>query len=147
MKPKSKVAVVTGSSKGIGAGISKVLAQAGYDVITTYFKEKEKGEKTVKDIVHKGGNAELMHLDVTSEENVKDLFEIINKKYEKLDVLVNNAAVDHYTPFEELSFDVWKEITQLKIDGNFLCTKYATPLLKKSDNGNIIMSSTPFLRQ
>ncbi|HLD92335.1 MAG TPA: SDR family oxidoreductase [Patescibacteria group bacterium] len=128
--------LITGSSNGIGAGIAKHFGKLGYNVVVTYFKNKTNGEKVVKEI---GSSSKLYELDVKDEESVKNVFSNVEKEFGKLDVLVNNAAVDYPTPFEECSFDDWKEITRTKIDGNFLCTKYAIPLLKKSDNANIIV--------
>ncbi|MEK7622751.1 MAG: SDR family oxidoreductase [Patescibacteria group bacterium] len=134
-----KIAVVTGSSSGIGLGTVKLLAEKGYAVFVTYFKDKDWGEKAVKEITEKGGEATLAQVDVMSEESVKKLFDLVNKKYGKLDVLVNDAAVDYATPIETGKFEDWAIITRTKIDGNFLCTKYALPLLKKSKQGNVII--------
>lgn len=134
-----RVILVTGSSNGIGAGIAKHFGKLGYSVIVTYKSNKDAGENVVKEILKNGGEALLIKLEVTDENSVKNVFELIRKKFGKLDVLVNNAAVDWLTPIETSTFDEWKEITRTKIDGNYLCTKYAIPLLKKSGNPNLIM--------
>jgi NAD(P)-dependent dehydrogenase (short-subunit alcohol dehydrogenase family) len=141
-----KVILISGSSNGIGAGIAKHFGKLGYSVIVTYYKNKSDGEKVVEEINRSNGNAKLFQLDVKDENNVKSIFEFVKNEFGKLDVLVNNAAIDALTPFEDCSFEDWKEITRTKIDGNFLCTKYAIPILKKSDNANIIiiMSSMYF---
>lgn len=132
-----KVAVVTGSSKGIGLGIVKLLAEKGYAVFVTYYQEKELGEKAIKEITNNGGEATLAELDVKSEDSVKKLFDLINKKYGKLNVLINNAGVEKPNPIEKLSFKDWNEVVLTKINGHFLCTKYAIPLLKKSKVSHI----------
>ena len=132
-----KVIVVTGSSSGIGLGITKLLAEKGYAVFVTYHQEKEKGEKAVKEITEKGGEATLVEVDVKSEDSVKKLFELVNKKYGKLDVLVNNAGIEKPNPIEKLNFKDWNDVVLTKINGHFLCTKYAIPLLKRAKISHI----------
>lgn len=133
---ENKVILISGSSNGIGAGVAKHFGKLGYSVIVTYKENKSDGEKVVKEI---GSTARLYGMDVRDEASVRGVFAKVEKEFGKLDVLVNNAAVDWGMTFESCTFEEWQEITQTKIDGNFLCTKYATPLLKKSDNGNIII--------
>lgn len=131
-----KSILITGSSQGIGKGIANHFAKLGYFVFVTYKKNKELGMNVVTEI---GENSQLLELDVTNEESVKKAFEIVTQKIGVLDVLVNNAAVDFPSNIETCNFEEWQEITRTKIDGNFLCTKYALPLLKKSENPNIIV--------
>lgn len=135
----NKVILITGSSNGIGAGIAKYFGKLGYSVAVTYNKNKKNAEKVVQEIDKSGGTGKIFQLDVKDERSVKNVFNSVKKEFGKLDILINSAAVDFPTPFEDCSFDDWKEITRTKIDGNFLCTKYAIPLLKKSDNPNIII--------
>lgn len=139
MKNNGKVALITGSSNGIGAGIAKVLGRNGYSVIVTYFLHKESAEEVVRSIINSGGEAVCTQLDVTSEDSVKSCFQFIKEKFGKLDVLVNNAGIDGLSPVETCTFDKWKSITRVKIDGNFLCTKYALPLLKKCKKADLIV--------
>lgn len=136
---KDKVAVVTGSSQGIGAGIAKLLGEKGYAVVITYRNNKEKASAVVDYIVGKGGEAIAVELDVTSEESVKACFEIVDSRFGKLNVLVNNAGVDHLTPIEDTTYEKWREVVGPKIEGNFLCTKYALPLLQKCDKSDLIV--------
>jgi len=136
---KDKVAVVTGSSQGIGAGIAKLLAEKGYTVVVTYRSNKEKADNVVEYILSKGGEAVALELDVTSEQSVKACFEKISSQFGKLNVLVNNAGADGLTPIETASYEKWREIVGPKIDGNFLCTKYALPLLQKCDKSDLIV--------
>lgn len=89
-----KVALITGSSEGIGAGIAKLLGTKGYATIITYKSKKDEADKVVKHITSNNGNAVAVQLDVTSEESVKACFEFVKKEYGKLDILVNNAGID-----------------------------------------------------
>ena len=133
-----KVALVTGSSQGIGKGIALKLAENGYITFVTYLKNKLKGENAAKEITKKGGIAELVKLDVKSEESVKKVFEKITNDYGSLNVLVNNAGIEVAKSIESISFDEWKDVVDTKINGNFLCTKYAIPLMKNQENANLI---------
>ena len=132
-----KIALVTGSSKGIGAGIAKILGANGYTVVVTY-KSDLKGATSTVNAIQRNGTALSMQLDVTSEESVMSAMKTIAKKYGQLNVLVNNSGVDHFGPIEMCSFEQWQAITRSKIDGNFLCTKYALPLLKKAGKADVI---------
>lgn len=136
--PMSKIAIVTGSSQGIGAATARLLGANGYSVIVTYNQSEAKANEVAKDIRESGGDAFVVQLDVTSEESVKACFQAVAEKYDKLDVLVNNAGVDGLTPIESASFEKWQAITRSKIDGNFLCTQHALPLLKKAGKSDVI---------
>ncbi len=133
-----KVVVVTGSSRGIGAGIAKLFGTKGYTTVVTYKTNKREADEVVDYIVSKEGRAIAIQLDVTSEESVKHCFDTVGQQFGRLDVLVNNAGVDWLSPIETVSFKQWQEITRSKIDGNFLCTKYALPLLKKVKKSDVI---------
>lgn len=138
----SKVALVTGSSKGIGRAIAIRLAKDDYFVYVTYHTDKKGGLNTVKEINENGGQSSLQKLDVSNEKSVKEAIEKINKDFGHLDVLVNNAARDVMKTIEDSSFEEWKLAIDIKLHGAWLCTKYALPLLKKSKNANIIMISS-----
>lgn len=134
----NKIALVTGSSKGIGRTIAIRLAKEGYITFVTYNTDKQGAEKTVTEIEDLGGKAHLERLDVRSEDSVKTTFESIKKQYGHLNVLVNNAGIEIPTNIEKANFDEWKTVTETKINGTFLCTKYALPLLKGQENANLI---------
>lgn len=133
-----RVAIVTGSSDGIGQATAKLLGSNGYQVIVTYKTNQAKAEESLRYIQEHGGGGIIVQLDVTNEDSVKECFQQIAEKYEKLDVLVNNAGIDHPLSIEDCTYEQWKEITGPKIDGNFLCTKYALPLLKLAGKADII---------
>ncbi|HET8670932.1 MAG TPA: SDR family oxidoreductase [Candidatus Saccharimonadales bacterium] len=135
----NKVVLVTGSSQGIGAGVAKLFGEKGYTVIVTYRKHKDKASNVAEDIKTNGGKTSVVQLDVTSEKSVKECFDFVASEFGRLDVLVNNAGVDGLSPIESVTFDRWKEIVGPKIDGNFLCTKYALPLLKKAKKSDLIV--------
>jgi len=97
---KGKVAVVTGASKGIGAGIAKALANAGAAVVVNYASSKAGAERVVAEIKGKGGKAIAVQGDVAKAADVQRLFEETRKAFGPLDVLVNNAGVFQFEPLE-----------------------------------------------
>ena len=102
-KLQGKVAVVTGASKGIGAGIAKALAAEGAAVVVNYASSREGAEKVVGEITAAGGKAIAVGGDVSKAEDVKALLAESKKAFGKLDVLVNNAGVFDFFPLEQFS--------------------------------------------
>src|SRR5437899_11995147 len=97
-KLTGKVAVVTGASKGIGAGIAKELAAQGASVVVNYASSKEGAEKVVADIAKAGGKAVAIGGSVAKAPDIGTLFAGAKKVYGKVDILVNNAGVYAFTP-------------------------------------------------
>jgi 3-oxoacyl-[acyl-carrier protein] reductase len=102
-KLTGKVAVVTGASKGIGAGIARGLAAAGAAVVVNYVSSKEDADRVVADIVAKAGKAIAVRADVGKAADVKQLFAETKKTFGSLDVLVNNAGVWVFAPLEAVT--------------------------------------------
>ena len=100
---KGKVAIVTGASKGIGAGIAKGLAAAGAAVVVNYASSREGADRVVAEITAKGGKAIAVQGDVSSAADVKRLFEQTKASFGALDVLVNNAGVYQFEPLEKVT--------------------------------------------
>ncbi len=141
---RTQAALVTGSSKGIGKAIALRLARENYYVYVTYYSDKEAGEKTLLEIQENGGAGYLLHLDVLSITSVRTAFEKVESDFGHLNVLVNNAVTDIAKNIEDASFEEWRIVTGTKIDGAFLCTKYALPLLKRGENANLIVITSYF---
>src|ERR1700684_4272099 len=97
-----KVAVVTGASKGIGAGIAKGLAAEGASVVVNYSSSKEGADKVVAEIKAKGGKAVAVQGDVAKAADVERLFAETKKTFGRLDVLVNNAGVYEFAPIGDV---------------------------------------------
>jgi len=98
-----KVALVTGASKGIGAGIAKGVAAAGASVVVNYASSKEGADRVVSDIAERGGTAIAAHGDVSKPDDVKQLFEDVVREFGGLDVLVNNAGVYSFGPLDSVT--------------------------------------------
>jgi 3-oxoacyl-[acyl-carrier protein] reductase len=100
---KGKVAVVTGASKGIGAGIAESFAAAGASVVVNYASSREGADRVVRDITSKGGKAIAVQGDVSKAEDVKRLFSETKKAFGPVDVLVNNAGVYEFDALEAVT--------------------------------------------
>lgn len=122
---KGKVAVVTGASKGIGAGIAKRFGEAGASVVVNYASSKEGADKVVAEITKNGGKAIAVKADVSKAPEVKKLFEETKRAFGKLDVLVNNAGVFRFAPLEQLSEDEFHREFNINVLGTLLATKEA----------------------
>ena len=120
-----KVAVVTGASKGIGAGIAKALGAAGAAVVVNYASSKEGADRVVAEITSKGGKAIAVQGDVSKAVDVKRLFEETKKAFGSLDVLVNNAGVYDLRPLEEVTETEFHREFNTNVLGLILATQEA----------------------
>jgi 3-oxoacyl-[acyl-carrier protein] reductase len=102
-KLEGKVAIVTGASKGIGAGIAKEFAEAGASVVVNYASSREGADRVVDAIRSKGGTAVAVQADVSKSADVKKLFDETKKAFGKLDILMNNAGVYEFAPLEAVT--------------------------------------------
>jgi 3-oxoacyl-[acyl-carrier protein] reductase len=102
-KLNGKVAVVTGASKGIGAGIAKALAAAGASVVVNYASSRQGADLVVKEITGQGGKAVAIQGNVSKEDDVRRLFQESKKAFGPLNILVNNAGVYLFQPLESVT--------------------------------------------
>jgi 3-oxoacyl-[acyl-carrier protein] reductase len=140
-KLQGKVAVVTGASKGIGAGIARALGAAGASVVVNYASDKAGAEKAVADIKAKGGKAVAVQGDVSKSADVKRLFEETRKAYGKLDVLVNNAGVFKFAPLEQSDEAEYQRQFGINVWGTIQATREALPLFGPEGGSVINISS------
>jgi len=134
---KNKVAVVTGASKGIGAGIAKSLAAEGATVVVNYASSKEDADRVVAEIVKKGGKAVAVQGDVSKASDVRRLFAETKKAFGTLDVLVNNAGVYGFSPLAEITEEQFHRQFNTNVLGLILATQEAVKLFGV-DGGSII---------
>lgn len=138
-----KVAIITGSGKGIGAAGARRMAEEGAKVVVADFSADD-GQSVVAEIKAKGGDALFVQTDVTKEDSVKRMFETTIQKYGKLNIMYNNAGgsrsgidtIITETPVEEF----WRVIS-VDLFGHWICAKHAVPLLKETQ-GCIINTSS-----
>jgi 3-oxoacyl-[acyl-carrier protein] reductase len=124
-KLTNKVAVVTGASKGIGAGIAKALAADGASVVVNYASSKEGADKVVADIKAKGGKAVAVQGDVSKQADISKLFAETKKAFGRLDVLVNNAGVYEFAPLGDVTEAQFHKMFDLNVLGLILSSQEA----------------------
>ena len=138
---KDKVAIVTGSTSGIGIGIARLFASEGAKVVICGRREA-KGQAVVDRIAEEGGEAWYHFMDITDTESIEKLFADTVEKYGKLDILVNNAANVALKDgrVDELTIEMWDGIFESDMRGTFYATKCALPYLQKNENGGSIVN-------
>jgi len=124
-KLEGKVAIVTGASKGIGAGIAKALASEGAAVVVNYASSREGAEKVVGEIIKQGGRAVAVQGDVAREADVDRLFQATQTAFGRLDILVNNAGVYQFASIEDVTEAHFHKHFDLNVLGLLLTTKAA----------------------
>ncbi len=140
-KLNGKVAVVTGASKGIGAGIAKEFAEAGAAVIVNYASSKTDADKVVNEITKRGGKAVAVQGSVTKKDDVEKLFSAAEKAFGKLDILVNNAGVYEFMPLEEVTEQQFHKMFDTNVLGMLLATQEALKHFT-AEGGSIINISS-----
>ena len=124
---KNQVAIITGSSSGIGAAIAKSMAESGASVVINYPSEnsKDKAAVILKEIIDSGGTGMLCQCDVSKEEEVINMFKEVTANYGTVDILVNNAGIQVDSPFTEMTMSAWNAVIGVNLTGQFLCAREA----------------------
>ena len=136
-KLTGKVAVVTGASKGIGAGIAKALGAEGASVVVNYASDKPGADKTVAEITKAGGKAVAVGASVAKAGEIEKLFAETKKAFGKVDILVNNAGVYSFAPLDAITEEEINRIYSTNVTGLLLTTKAAVKLFP-AEGGSII---------
>jgi 3-oxoacyl-[acyl-carrier protein] reductase len=139
-KLAGKVAVVTGASKGIGAGIARALAAAGAAVVVNYASSKAGAEALVADITGAGGKAIAVQADVSKSDQAQALVDAAVSNFGRLDILVNNSGVYDFAPIEEVTEDHYRKMFDVNVLGVLLTTGAAAKHLGKG--GSVINISS-----
>lgn len=147
-KLTGKVAVVTGASKGIGAGIAKALGAAGADVVVNYASDKAGADRVVAEITGKGGKAIAVGASVAKSAEIETLFAETKKAFGRVDILVNNAGVYSFSPIDQVSEEEIDRIFGTNVKGLLLTTKAAVALFPAEGGsviniGSVVSESTP----
>jgi len=132
MKLEGRVAIVTGAGQGIGRAIAEKLRAEGASVVVAD-KNAETAEKTAAEI---GGTAQVT--DVSDPDQVSALVAATVGQFGKIDILVNDAAIVPFVPWEELDFAEWRRVMSVNIDGVFLTCKAVYPHMKEAGYGRIV---------
>lgn len=136
MNAEKKVALITGSARGIGAATAKLFARQGYAVII--LDVLEKGEQVCKEIEAEKGECVFWKCDVSEEAEVQEHVQKAFQKYGRIDVLINNAAVVLVKPLEETSWEEYQRVVNVNLGGTFLFCKHVLPIMKERKSGAIV---------
>jgi len=139
----SKVALVTGASRGIGRAIALELAAAGTTVVVNYFERREDAETVVRTVENEGGNALAVQADVSDRKAVDSMFSMIDDRLGRLDILVNNAGIaSRIDSITAITDETWRHTLAVNLDGAFFCLRAAIPRLKAAGRGRIVNISS-----
>jgi 3-oxoacyl-[acyl-carrier protein] reductase len=139
---KDKVAVVTGSSRGIGRGIALALATCGCAVTINYRESRDEADEVVNSIRQMGGKAIAVKCDVSKREEVENMFTATINAFNKVDILVNNAGVGIVASLLETTDEIWDKNMEVNLRGVFLCTQIAARYMVESGYGKIVNISS-----
>lgn len=132
-----KVALVTGAGSGLGAAISDALAASGVHVAVADVRE-EAATRTAASVTERGGTAWPIVMDVSDGRQVERAFEELKARAGRLDILVNNAAIDYAEAVDEIDEESWLREIHVNLAGAFLTSRHALPLMKAQGGGNIV---------
>lgn len=122
---KDQVALVTGASSGIGAGIATALAAEGAKVVVNYSSTPDGAKKVVDEIAAGGGNAIAIRADVSKEDDVQSMFRQTLEAFGTVDILINNAGLQQDAAFVDMTLAQWQRVIDINLTGQFLCAREA----------------------
>lgn len=137
-----QVALVTGAAKRIGRSIALRLAADGAGIVVNYLSSRAEAESLVREIESLGRKAIAVQGDVALRTDVQRLFEAVEERFGRLDILVNNAAIFFSAKFQELTEAQWDRIMNANLKSQFLCCQAAAPIMKRQGKGRIINLSS-----
>lgn len=140
----SKTVLITGASRGIGAATAEIFAKNGYNVVINYHTRKEQAE-ILKEKLETKYNVKVttIQADISKEEEVQKLYQMLTEKYKTIDCLVNNAALTLDDNIEDKTSEMFNQVLHTNLTGPFLTCKYFGQKMKEEKHGKIInVSST-----
>jgi 3-oxoacyl-[acyl-carrier protein] reductase len=132
-----KVAIVTGASRGIGRAISVALAQENATIVLAA-RSIQQLQKTADQVTEAGGEARIVHVELTEEQSIQNLIQVTGEKLGRRDILVNNAGVTHSAPLEKTSTEDWQRCITINARAPFILCRESLTLLRKSQAAHII---------
>jgi glucose 1-dehydrogenase len=140
---ENKVAIVTGSSSGIGAAIALAFATEGAAVVINYSRHPDSAQKVLDEIESAGGKGIVVGADVSDPKEVESMIQKAVDAFGRLDIVVNNAGMEHRMPFLETPFEVWQQTIAVNLTGTWLgCQAAAKQMVAQGDPGRIINVSS-----
>ncbi|SEA35012.1 hypothetical protein SAMN04488065_2763 [Haloplanus vescus] len=133
-----RVALVTGSSQGVGREFALSMAEAGASVAVHYYSSDEEARATAAVAREESGSAMTVQADVTDPDDVDEMFEAVESTLGEVDVLVNNVGDFAPEHWEDISFETWNRVMDTNFTGTYLCSKRALPAMRESEFGRIV---------
>ena len=137
-----RIAIVTGGARGIGKAIVETLAQKGIKVIANYNKSEENAKKLKEDLQKEDIEIDIFKADVSKREEVKNMVDYVIKKYNKIDILINNAGISQEKMFQDITDEDWENIIKINLYSVFCTTQETIPYMLKQKSGCIINISS-----
>ena len=138
---EGQTAVVTGAGRGIGRAVALALAENGASVIATA-RTKSEIESVAQEIVQAGGVSKAYQCDISDELQIQDLFSFTEREFEKLDILINNAAVGLFGPMEDFPTENLDALLDINVRGTYICCQQALKMMMPNQSGYIINISS-----
>ncbi len=142
MRLKKRVAVITGSARGMGKATALLFAQEGAKVVVNDFVNVKEGKKVVAEIKETGGEAIFVQADISNPKHVKKLFAKVVKVFGTVDILINNAGIKKDQKFLDIKPRDWDNIFSVNMKGTFLCSQAAAKIMLKKKKGKILNISS-----
>jgi NAD(P)-dependent dehydrogenase (short-subunit alcohol dehydrogenase family) len=139
---QNQVALVTGAGLRIGRAIALALGRAGANLVVNYHQSKTGGEATAREISAMGVEALALRADISRPAQVQAMFRRVEKRFGRLDILVNNAAVFFPGAWEKLREKDWDRILGINLKGTFFCAQAAARIMQRRKRGRIINISS-----
>ena len=137
---KERVVIITGAGQGIGRTFAKAFAMAGARVVIAELNEN-KAAAVSEEIMKAGGEAFAVTTDVADEASVKEMVEVVEDEYNRIDVLINNAGIFstlEMRPFDQIPLEEWEQVLRVNLTGPFLCARAVLPAMRRAKWGRII---------
>lgn len=141
MDLRNKVALVTGGGTGIGRATCLALAERGVAVGVNYSRSRAEAEETVQMIGEAGGRAVALQADVSDDQQVRKMVDLLVRQFGTVDLLVNNASITRHIPLTDLEAatgEVWDELFDVNVKGMFYCARAVAPFMKSHGGGAIV---------
>ena len=136
-----KTALITGGSRGIGSAIALALGK-NFHVVVGYTNSEDKANDVVQEIIAAGGNASTVQIDISNAESVDNAFTTVEKEYNSVDVLINNAGIAQDNILPRMKEAEWLEVIQTNLTGSFYTSQRAIKLMMKNKWGRIVFISS-----